>query len=224
MLSPSCFGLPSVIARSEATKQSGKEDWIAALRSEWRKSRGAGPGLIRQLAGRLDPALDHRLVILGPIFRQPFGVDPGPVQALHPEMVLRPEPRRIVERADGEIHLVAVRKFEAERGPAGRAIRPASDRRARVPVGPALPGHVGLLHALERDRDAAGRPLAHPAMAEIGVIIMDLRRVAHLPAGAAARHLVRHSITPSAGLPRAAPATPPAAAPGGGCRGRHRRG
>src|SRR4051812_25079514 len=104
---------------------------------------------VRDLADSLDPAVDERLVLLGPVFGQALGVQPGAMHALGAEMMLRPEPRRIVERADGQIHILAVGKGEAERRSAFAAIRPPRDRRGGIPVGLALPGDVGLLHVLE---------------------------------------------------------------------------
>ena len=91
-------------------------------------------------------------------------------------------------------------KGEAERGAAFAAIGPLRDRRGGVPVGLALPGDVGLLHVLEGDRDAAGGALAHPAVAQIGLVILDPRRVADPPAGAAASSPRQSSPPPVAAV------------------------
>src|SRR5688500_9904039 len=121
--------------------------------------------LIGELPGGFDPAVDKRLILLGSIFRQAFGVDPGAVQALRAAMVLGSETRRSVERAAGEVHILAVGESEAERGAAFPAVGPMRDRRGNVVIGLGLPGDVALLHVLARDRDGADGALAHPAMA-----------------------------------------------------------
>src|SRR5687768_15826502 len=131
-------------------------------------SGAANSCLVGELANGLDPAFREGLVVFGPIFGQPFGRDPGAVHALDSEMMLGAVTRRIVERRNGEVHDLAVGKGEAERCAAFAAIGPPRDRRGDVPVRLALPFDVRLADVLERDRDASGGALAHPAMAEIG--------------------------------------------------------
>src|SRR5688572_29301736 len=64
--------------------------------------------LIGELANGVDPAIDGGLIILDPIFGQALGVDPGAVHAFDAEMVLGPVTRRIVERANGQVHILAI--------------------------------------------------------------------------------------------------------------------
>src|SRR5579884_441638 len=91
-------------------------------------------------------------------FLQPLGVEPGAVHALRAEMVLGPEPRRIVETGDGQVHFVApFPEPEAQRSTAFAAKWSPRDRRAVVPVGLTLPENISLLHAFERDRDRSRR-------------------------------------------------------------------
>src|SRR3954469_8314422 len=82
---------------------------------------------VGNLAHRLDPAVHERLIFLGAIFGQALGIEPGAVHALGAEMMLRLEARRLVERADRHIHILAVREGEAERSAAFPPIRPARD-------------------------------------------------------------------------------------------------
>ena len=56
----------------------------------------------REPARRVDPFVDQRLVILGPLLRQAFGVEPGAMHALGAEMMLWHEVRRILEAGDGQ--------------------------------------------------------------------------------------------------------------------------
>src|SRR5687768_14535386 len=124
------------------------------------------------------------------------------MDALGAEMMLGPEPRRVVEGGDGEVHLVAAfLEGEAERGTASRAIWAASDRRAVVPFGLALPVDIGQLHVLEGDRDRSGRSLAHPAMAEVGLVVVDPSHEAHLAARAAAFHPFFAHVSPPIDAP-----------------------
>ena len=90
-----------------------------------------------------------------------------------PKWLVGPEARRVVEGGDRQVHVRAFLELEAERGAAFAAIRPPGDRRAVVPVRPAVPANVGLLEILEGDGDRAGGPLAHAAVAEIGLVIID---------------------------------------------------
>src|SRR5438067_2325361 len=121
---------------------------------------GPAPRSSREAAGRLDPFVDEDGIILGAHFRQAFGVEPGAVDALGAEMMLRAEPRRIIERSDRQIHLVAaLLELEAERRAALAAIGTPGDRRAFIPIGFVLPPDVRLLHAFERDRHRPRRPL-----------------------------------------------------------------
>ena len=77
------------------------------------------------------------------------------MDALGAEMVLGHEARGIVERGDGEVHIVAAfQELEAERGAAFPAKRPPRDRRAVVPIGLRLPADVRgfeFLNAMEID-------------------------------------------------------------------------
>src|SRR4051794_16983513 len=108
-------------------------------------------------------------------------------------MMLRDEARRIVKGCDGQVHVFAVvLEAEAEGRAALPAIGPLRDGRAVVPVGLPHPRDVGALHALESDRDRARRPLAHAAMAEIGIVIVDARSEANTAAGAASTKRLRH--------------------------------
>jgi len=59
-----------------------------------------------------------------------------------------------------------------------------------------LPGDLRLLHVLERKRDRAAGALAHAAVAQISVVVVDLSGVADPPAGAAAGHRFGHSHAP----------------------------
>src|SRR5690242_5038564 len=55
-----------------------------------------------------------------------------------------------------------------------------------------LPREVGEHHIHQRERDGAARALAHAAVAEIGLLRLHARGVAHPPAGTAAGHFLRH--------------------------------
>src|SRR4051812_2576671 len=115
---------------SKATRTIGTARWWNFISA----SPAPDPS-VRNLAYRLHPAVDQRLIFVRPIFRQAVRGEPRAVHALRAEMVLRLEARRIVERADRQVHIVAVEKGEAERRPAFPAIRPPRDRRGGVPVG-----------------------------------------------------------------------------------------
>src|SRR5690349_23887401 len=116
--------------------------------------------------------------------------------------MLRTKARRIVEAGHRQVHLVAAfAEFEAEGRPALTAIGPLSNRRAVVPIGLMLPVHVRLLHALESNGDRSGRPLAHAAMAQIPIVVMNRGGVAHSSTGAAAIHLLGHSSAPLVARP-----------------------
>ena len=154
-------------------------------------------GLLRHLAGRLDPFVDQQPDISSVrCSGQALGIDPCPMHALRAEMHLG-------LNRDGSSKLATVKSIlslpSLNRSRAMcriRGNRAARDRRALVPVGLMLPAHSRLLHVLEGDRHRPGRPLAHPAVAEIGLVIVDRRRVAYPPAGAAAAHLVSHIHPP----------------------------
>src|SRR3546814_15576917 len=64
-------------------------------------------------------------------------------------------------------------------------------------IGRPLPRHIGALDVLERDRDASGRALAHPAMAQIRLVVVHPHRVTHPPALAAAGHRLGHASSPA---------------------------
>src|SRR5437763_7508106 len=161
-----------------------------------RTRNGPAPGSSGEGTGRLDPFVDQWLIFLGALLRQPFGVEPGAVDALRAEMMLGNERRRVVEARNRQVHvLAALLEAEANRGPALTAVRALGDRRARVPVRLAAPLYVRLLHMLEGDRHRSGRPLAHPAVAQIGIVVVDRRGVPHAPARAAAGHLFGHGST-----------------------------
>ena len=72
--------------------------------------------------------------------------------------------------------------------PKFRAERPRRDRRAVVPVRLAVPADSVEVGIDECDGNGTGRPLAHPAMTEIGLVRLDLRLESNGPAGAAALH------------------------------------
>src|SRR3546814_1724649 len=73
------------------------------------------------------------------------------------------------------------------------AWRTARRRTNRAPA----PRHIGALDVLERDRDASGRALAHPAMAQIRLVVVHPHRVTHPPALAAAGHRLGHASSPA---------------------------
>src|SRR5690606_15298401 len=123
---------------------------------------------VRHPADRLLPAFDQLRIVPGAIFGEAQGIEPGAMRALDREMMDRAEARGIIERGDRQVHILAVRIGEAERGAAFAAKGPRGDRRTLIPVRLALPGNVGLLQILERDREAAGGALAHAAVAQIG--------------------------------------------------------
>ena len=91
----------------------------------------------------------------------------------------------------------ALLELEAERRAARRAIGPparsASCRTSRAPLSQRT---LRLRQILERDRDDAGRALAHPAMAQIGLVAVDLGLEPDPAAGAAAVHRLAHHTAP----------------------------
>src|SRR6476660_4046925 len=91
--------------------------------------------------GGLYPAVHRRLMLIRAIFGKPFGIEPGTMHALHAEMVLGLEARRVVERAERQVHVLAVRIFERQRRAASRAIASPGDRRGMEIIGLALPAH-----------------------------------------------------------------------------------
>src|SRR5206468_12823914 len=114
-----------------------------------RTRNGPRPDSSGEGAGRLDPLVDQRLIFLGALLRQPFGVEPGAVDALRAEMMLGNERRRVVEARNRQVHvLAALLEAEAKRGPALAAEGQLGDRRARVTVRLDAPIHVRLLHIL----------------------------------------------------------------------------
>ena len=122
-------------------------------------------------------------------------VRPCIVSRLRAEIAGGYERRGIVETADGQIAILAIDKLEPQRRAAGVAERPAGDGGAVIPFRLPLPMASHLWQILEGDRNAPGRTLAHPAMAEIGVVILDLRRVADPAALTAACDPFRHPMS-----------------------------
>src|SRR5689334_17918575 len=104
--------------------------------------------------------------------------------ALASGMFHRFEPARIVEAAQRQIHEAMVARLIGKRSAASGAKAALGDRRRLIAIGLRLPSHRVLAHVLERDRDAAGRALAHPAMAEIGVVVFDCHAIAYAAAQA----------------------------------------
>src|SRR3546814_13849164 len=91
---------------------------------------------VGEFANGLHPAIDERLVLVGAISGQVACVEPCLMHALGAEMMLGREPRRIVEAADRQIHiLTALVEREAQRRPARRAAWALGERRGGVPIG-----------------------------------------------------------------------------------------
>src|SRR5690606_17807551 len=93
-----------------------------------------------------------------------------------------------VEAADRQIHVDMVVCLIGERGAACRTKATLRDRRAGKAIGLALPRHDRFLDVPERNRDSAGGPLAHTAVAEIGFVAVDPHTIPPPPALAPAGH------------------------------------
>src|SRR3546814_10917089 len=85
---------------------------------------------VGEFANGLHPAIDERLVLVGAISGQVACVEPCLMPALGAEMMLGREPRRTVEAADRQIHiLTALLEREAQRRTARRAEWALCERR-----------------------------------------------------------------------------------------------
>src|SRR4030095_6246428 len=130
--------------------------------------------LAREFARALSRFVVHLLIGAGAHLFEALRIEPGAVHALRAEMVVRLEPRRVVEARHRQVHIFAsVAEFESQRGTAFTAERANGNRRAFIPVRLMAPANLSLLHIGEGHRDAAAGLLAHAAMAEIGFVTVD---------------------------------------------------
>ena len=151
-------------------------------------ARDEACALVGELANGLHPAVDQRLVI-----RRSRHLGQASVSSQARCMLSTPKCCVGRKRA-GSSNLPTVRSIFSLSGKAKPSGVPHRGRTAaarsascRYQSGSCSQRDVRLA-LLERDRDAAGRALAHPAMAQIGVVIGDLRGVADSAALAAAGH------------------------------------
>ena len=143
------------------------------------------------LLARCAPAIGEFLIVGRTNAREGGGVDPSLMNAFAPEVRLRRKSRRIIERGNGEVHLLGASLVsEAERCAAFGAIRPLGDRAALKPVGLMAPADGGLLDPDHRQADIATGALTHTAVAKIGGAERAVNTVTESAALTAASKLV----------------------------------
>jgi len=133
-------------------------------------------------------------MVLAALARQSARIAPGIMTAFDAEIACREELRRIVKAADCDIAIGAVAIFEAQWRPACAAEQAIGKGRTGKSVRLRLPRLIDARHILECNRHATRCPLAHTAMAEIGVKLFNLDRVSNSSALAATSHF-RHITT-----------------------------
>lgn len=99
---------------------------------------------------------------------------------------------RIVQAAQSDIASFGVGIFEPQRRPAPAAKGTLRNRRAGIPIRLRQPLPLLLAHVDESRSHATGCPLAHPAMAKIGVAVLERERIAHPSALAPAGECFGH--------------------------------
>lgn len=110
---------------------------------------------------------------------------------------------RIVKAAQSDIASFGVGIFEAQRRTALAAKGTLRNRRACIPIRLRKPLPLLLAHVDESRSHATGCPLAHPAMAKIGVAVLERERIAHPSALAPTRKCFCHCAGIQGNLRRA---------------------
>src|SRR3546814_11833713 len=113
-------------------------------------------------------SLPYWRLVRRPVCGKALGVSKSLNTALDAEMMLEPEERRIVERAQREVDHGAVRIIERQRRAARAAeATPREHGGGVISRLPRRPADIRLGQVHESGEDIADRPLAHAAITEI---------------------------------------------------------